>query len=799
MTSKSVYFFISFIFLHIYSFAQISRTLKGVVLETFSKQPISSVHITAPDSKLEYITDLDGKFSITIPSEEKYLIFEAYQYRTEEIRIPPVDTLQVNLNFYSLFEFDYETDLSTRYLLKKVLSSKKFNDASREKNYSYDTYNKLTISSTSLNKAKTEMGKLFAFFSKKPSAMFNSQHLFLTESITKKNYLNSWNNLEKIKYSNTTGLNIPTGFNITSNYFPFSVFNNTIEIGSQRYISPLAGNPFKRYAFKAIDTINTKEGRVFVVKFNPIYTKRLELSKGLLFVDEKTGAISRWYAAPALQVMHEYKVWQLNEIQKSGKWFPIITKSEFNSSFGSLKVPYSVSNRNYIYNIQLYKDFNKKDFSEVVLVLDLDSNQKNDSIWDKNRREPFTEQDKNTFKFYDAVGKINKVDNYLNFGAKLAQGLFPLGRVDLNFSKAITINEYEGVRLGLGIQTNKKFSKEYFFGGYSGYGVRDLEWKYGLFGGYNFQNKRNESVELELKKDLVEPGYTLFEFDKKQYKSEALRRFRFPRFDRTKRIDIHFTSYPKQNLYTRLTFSRFLNQNLYSYRYAVDQRTTNFHFTEFGLSLRYSPGERFTSFLDGKFPVSNRLPDIWLQVIQGLDILGGEYNYRKYESKIQYNFSILGGGSSGIQLIAGYIPGKVPYMNLFNAKGSYRDFSFVIHNSFETMQYNEFLSNRYFHIFINHNFRKFRVADLNFKPYFSILHNMGWGSLKEPEIHKEIVFKTMEKGYYESGLFLNDFFVFNFGGLKIGIGAGLFTRYGSYALPQASNNLVFKFATNISF
>ena len=55
----------------------------------------------------------------------------------------------------------------------------------------------------------------------------------------------------------------------------------------------------------------------------------------------------------------------------------------------------------------------------------------------------------------------------------------------------------------------------------------------------------------------------------------------------------------------------------------------------------------------------------------------------------------------------------------------------------------------------------------------------------------------MPKGYYESGLFLNDIFVLPFFGLRMGVGAGAFVRYGNYALPSDFDNLVIKFAVNL--
>ena len=77
-----------------------------------------------------------------------------------------------------------------------------------------------------------------------------------------------------------------------------------------------------------------------------------------------------------------------------------------------------------------------------------------------------------------------------------------------------------------------------------------------------------------------------------------------------------------------------------------------------------------------------------------------------------------------------------------------------------------------------------------------MVHNMGFGSLRNPEAHKNIPFKTMEKGYFESGLFLKNLLVINISGLNTGLGIGLFGRYGPYEHQRLSQNLTLKLAAN---
>ena len=112
------------------------------------------------------------------------------------------------------------------------------------------------------------------------------------------------------------------------------------------------------------------------------------------------------------------------------------------------------------------------------------------------------------------------------------------------------------------------------------------------------------------------------------------------------------------------------------------------------------------------------------------------------------------------------------------------------------MRYNEFLADKFFAFFFSHDFGKIYLKNSNLHPNLIIVHNMGVGYLSNPQYHTGIAFRTMQKGYYESGFLLDHILVVNLAGLRTGIGTGLFMRYGPYATSNAYDNLVLKLALN---
>ena len=148
-------------------------------------------------------------------------------------------------------------------------------------------------------------------------------------------------------------------------------------------------------------------------------------------------------------------------------------------------------------------------------------------------------------------------------------------------------------------------------------------------------------------------------------------------------------------------------------------------------------------------------------------------------------------GKATIDWVNGYSQGTMPYSTLYNAPGD-KSLGFLVRNAFETMQYNEFLSDRFSSLFLNYNYGLLFNKSRRFNPDLWITQNMGIGDLANPEYHQGINFKTMEKGYYESGIVLGNLLTINIAGLSMGFGAGMYYRYGPYAYSNFDDNAVYK-------
>jgi hypothetical protein len=253
-----------------------------------------------------------------------------------------------------------------------------------------------------------------------------------------------------------------------------------------------------------------------------------------------------------------------------------------------------------------------------------------------------------------------------------------------------------------------------------------------------------------------------------------------------------------RNLNLQASFESGSRRFLYNYQFIPLKDITSIGFSELKMQFCWSPLERFARIENQLYSVSDPLPVFWLHYARGFSgILPSSLSYNRLETKMQWNRKILGLGDFGIRIGAGIQDAGLPYPLLFSARGSFREFSLLSYNSFETMRYNEFCYNRFFQVFLTHRFGRMQISTLPFLPYFTLVHNMGWGQLDNPEYHKGIQASDIRKGFFETGLFLNDLFVIPLSGLELGIGAGIFLRYGPYRMPSDFDNAVLKFSASL--
>ena len=102
----------------------------------------------------------------------------------------------------------------------------------------------------------------------------------------------------------------------------------------------------------------------------------------------------------------------------------------------------------------------------------------------------------------------------------------------------------------------------------------------------------------------------------------------------------------------------------------------------------------------------------------------------------------------------------------------------------------EFISDKYISIQARQNFEKFRIGK-NFKPKLSIVTRFTIGTINNPINHQGVSFKSLKKGFIESGIVLNQLFY--------GVGVSGFYRYGPHSFSNIEDNISLKITYVLGF
>ncbi|MFT6961602.1 MAG: hypothetical protein ACJAWV_001317 [Flammeovirgaceae bacterium] len=784
-------------------FATAQYKISGIITEKISKETLPFTHIIINKGENHAFADIGGKFSVESSKPIHTLTFKKDLHQLLELEVDRFKKsvlLKVEMTQNSVFTYAKETDMKSFTLMQKVFAEKETYNPMNFTDFSYKSYNKFTLDYGKVEKVHSMVNgflKKLKFVDKfLKYTLFDNQHLFMMESETNRNYFNDENHKEYVLASKVSGIEKPTIFALTSQLQPFSIYEPEVSLLGSNYFGPFTKKPFHWYRFEIVNTAFVKSDTVYTVKFNPKNENRIQFLKGYLYINSDGYVVNYHEVSPAIEPKISTRYLESYQKDSSGKWIPNrITTGVVRNQISTTSGKVEAFNRTQIHDIQHNVGLKKSEFDEIALTYE-NTERKSGDYWHEFRKIPFTEADSLTYLYYDSVGSVKNFERVIRFGEGLYYGELPFKNVDILLGKVFDVNQFEGIRLGMGMQTNERLWKRTSIGGYFGYGFKDDLWKYGIFSRFTLTKTLNTTLTVSHTNDLLEGAHTEFAFDSPQFSSESQRRFRVLIKDKVIRNEVALEFRPFKFMQMRGGILQDKLTPQYDYSFEPSNNEV-YRFGEFRLGMRFAYGEHFMKSVYRKISFGTEWPILWFQIARGYkSFLGGEFDYTKLDAKLQNSVRLVGLGTAHFQLRMGYVLGEVPYSRLYNNLGSFRELAAIARNSFETMGYNEFLSDRHISFFYNHNFGDLHIRKLKKQPSFEMAHNFGVGSLQNPEAHN-FDFKTMEQGFFESGIYMNNIFVLSGFGLNIGLGAGIFARYGKYAFEDNSDNFVFKVALEL--
>jgi hypothetical protein len=167
--------------------------------------------------------------------------------------------------------------------------------------------------------------------------------------------------------------------------------------------------------------------------------------------------------------------------------------------------------------------------------------------------------------------------------------------------------------------------------------------------------------------------------------------------------------------------------------------------TEFYGEVRWAPHEQFYQSKVFRIPIVNQYPIYTLRFIAGVKgVLNSEYAYQNISGRVEKRVFLSRLGYSDVVLEGGYIFGQLPYplMKIHRANQTY---SYML-ESYNLMNFQEFVSDHYYSININHYFnglllnRVPLLRKLKLREVISI--KMLYGGVRnenDPGLHPELI------------------------------------------------------------
>jgi len=589
----------------------------------------------------------------------------------------------------------------------------------------------------------------------------------------------------------------------------FGFYEEQIQLLDESYLSPLARDGEKYYRYRIRDTMKTNTDTFYVIDIEPKKKSVYSLLRGQLYihatlfylkgVDVKPSAFTGKY----LYATRQFYSWLPEKVTLPDQTETYLL-SPIESSNEKLK------------NIDLYIKFRM----EMRL-----NNFRTDSVPEiRKNTPPFEEAEKlsprplfsisdpdslrnsNTIVFADSIGKEYRFEKKLRLFSYLIQGEIPWGVFSFTWPDLLRYNLYEGFAPGTRITFREKRSGSFYLFVQGRYGFSDKDWKAGAGAGITkvFHGNHLHQWEAGWIKDLVENGSTRIFLKQDLFSQEGLRNYYIQNMDGFQGYYFQWNYRLPKNWELLMTQYFLQWKSLYGYRLdnnIYSPAESRFSYGLMNMIIRYKHGQYWLRGPLGTFPYNEKelSPEVQINYKKNFPVpFFPEKFVQVHRLDISYSQGIHFRQLRGIwwMLKGGYAFETSHYQWLYHHHASrYGDFSISYPLGMETMFYQEFMSENYTQFHVMLFFKKLIPYNDWINPSLQLVHNVCIGQVNHPERYTGIPLFVPEKPYTECGIRIQGLFKSSFNSMGIGV----FYRYGNYAHPDMSKNIVLKLTASVKF
>lgn len=732
--------------------------IKGKVTDAETGDPIAFANVILKGTSTGITTDFEGNYILNpkVLADSIIVSYLGYVKQSKPLSQSPDQTINFQLRSAS---FDLEAFVFTAgenpafEIIRKAAERRKDFDKRSLSAYEVKNYTKIEIDIDNLSedfRQRRSVQKVTAVLDSIKQLTDDEGEkilpVFFSETISKFYYRNNPElKKEVIEKSKVTGVGITDGSTtsqITGSVFQeYNFYKNWLSILNKDFISPIADGWRTSYDYDLLDSVLVGQDTCYKLQVYPRRTQDLAFS-GTIWIQKDNYALKQVdLTIPKeanLNFVDRIKIQQELMQTSAGPLIPSKTRvlikiSQISdNTAGVLAKFYTASDSVVVNDPQPTKFFNqalelKPDYGIVAI-----------DFWEKNRPDPLSVEELAVFQMVDTLKNIPIIKFYSEGLKFFATGYKSFGKIDVGpWPGFFNYNNVESVRLGMGLRTNYKFSKKWELKGYLAYGFGDEEWKYSTSVTRIIDRVRWTTIQAYSSKEIDQVG---LEMSNLQGNSIFLAASRFgtlrsPYFSTNHGLNIQREFFKGFLVKGGLNVSQF--DPLFDFYY-LDKDTreykSNFATTELRAGIRYGRDEIIIINDNERASLGSvKWPIVEVNYARGMDWLGGDMDYQKVSLYVYHRINLGLFGVGRYELDAGKIFGEVPYPILRNHLGN--ETLFYTTAAFNTMNFTEFTSDKYFSIRYRQSFEGFLLNSIplikKLKWRFVGNANALWGSVED--------------------------------------------------------------------
>ena len=783
-----------------------NHILSGKVTDEDNRQPLAFVNVVINEGQHGVITDIDGKYEIKSNEDITIIVFSSIGYESKTLALQPNQkkcNVALKPTTFKLNEVTVEAGENPAHrIIDSLMAHRKANNPNSLDSYKYNIYDQMVITIDS-----SDFGKALALSNIENTSLhyFDSilkrSDMMVMETASEVLFKAPDRKLQHVLGTKVAGMKDPTFIYLVNSMQSVSFYDDLIDITGKAYVNPISRGSKSRYFF-TLESVNPigQGDSLYVISFHPMRGSTFNGLRGTMTVNSDGWALQSVKASPndeeGIFIANIQQLYQKIE----GQWFP--KQLNTNLKFPSMVVeidgntfPMVAIGKSYLKDIEINPEINKRQFSDIEVMVDPDAAYRDESFWNDRRIDSLTERVKATYIFVDSLTQGTDIfDRVLGLTDKLmVESALPIGFLDLDLGKIIKLSAYRGWYFGLGASTNDRLSRHIRLNGFAGFWTRKKYFDYG--GGIKWLINRQKQMELGLQFTNKSEAMGEFgSFSNGSMLSESEYKYTFYEniHVRQNMAQLQFSTRFASHFKAYLSLSSCHKNYDAQFFHTPADSLTSAQFSNAEIKLRFAYKEKFLSKPDGIQSLGTTYPIVWLSYQHSFPIWGGQYDFDRIKFEVSKNFYTRYLGVSKILLQAGYATESCPVMETFNILSTYEPFGLYSPGSFSTMRLDEFFCDRFVALYLSHNFNGMLWKSNSewFKPELVLVTNIGWGDMKRAENYPNKNFKTMEKGYFESGVVVKG--LLNV--LWVKVGAGVFYRYGPYAFDNVWDNFAWKWS-----